>query len=88
MNEPLIKSYVYHNNECFFVSTINRESSAQLVYGHVFAETMAWNLEPDCFTRKDLIGQFEDRKNSIVVHTEVCEQLIKTGELLELELSK
>jgi hypothetical protein len=79
MGNKLIQSYVWHDDKCFFVSTINRESSAALAYGKIYAETMIWEYDYDKRERGELIGQDEDVENSIETHNEVCREIHKNG---------
>jgi len=82
MNEKLIQTYVRHNDQWFFVSTINRESSVPMEPGHIYAETLAWSIENDN-TRRDLVIQESDVANSIDTHIFVIEQLTKYGKINE-----
>ena len=79
INKKLAQTYVWHNDKAFFVSTINRECSSPLAYGHIYAETMVW--EWDCKTRKrgKLIGTDECSEDSILVHQGIVERIFDTG---------
>ena len=41
-DDRIIKTYVWHGDKCFFVSTINRESSAAILPALRYNETMVW----------------------------------------------
>ena len=45
MSEKQIQSYVWHKGECFFVSTIERDSSAMLNPGR-YNETFVYKCHP------------------------------------------
>lgn len=81
MSDKVIQSYVWHDGNCFFVSTINRESSSPLAYGHKYAETMVWEYNYQTSVRGELIGQSEDYANSTREHIKACLQLSETGAL-------
>lgn len=71
----MIQSHVWAPDErCYFVSSIDRESSAALAYGARYVETLVWRWERG--TRTDLIYTGEGPKE----HFRVCEFLMKHGE--------
>lgn len=75
----LIQSYVYYKDKVFFVSTINRQSSAIMSYGGEYAETIAFewdNIHKTCTT---IVGQDEDRAGSLATHLKVCDTLHSQG---------
>lgn len=80
MNDKLIQSYVWYQGRVFFVSTINRESSAMYCPG-VYAETMVWECDPaPPHKRKDaILHQDEAPQGSIHSHIDVCRRLALTG---------
>lgn len=78
MSDRIIKSYVWHGDECFFVSTLERDSSA-IEYPHRYNETMVWNYDWHKALRQELIHQDEDSKGSIRTHQRICEQLFFGG---------
>jgi len=67
------------NGKTFFVSTINRESSASLNYRSMYAETMVWEINPETRLRGAFVGQDEHAENSLYAHNRVCENLRKYG---------
>lgn len=78
-NASVIKSYVWHKDNCFFVSTIERNSSAMLMPGR-YNETMIW--EYDWKTAKrgemlDIIG--ETSTGSLREHFRICETINRLG---------
>ena len=79
MTKKLIQSYVWHNGKCFFISTINRESSALLAYGMMYAETMVWEYNYDTSERGKLIGEYSGSKGSLRCHFNICENLQEHG---------
>lgn len=76
-DERVIKSYVWHDNKCYFVSTINRDSSAP--YGGRYAETLVWEYDWDGRERGDLVGQTGGCEGTIVAHQWMCMLIFKTG---------
>lgn len=76
VSRTVIQSYVWQmgTERGYFVSTIDRESSAALAYGGRYLETMVWRFENK--TRTDLIysgSGFDD-------HFRVCKHLMRHGE--------
>ena len=59
-NKRLIKSYVWHEGKCFFVSTIERDSSC--MYPSRFVEVMVWVFDWDTDKRGELIHQSEENR--------------------------
>lgn len=82
-NKKLAQTYVWHNNEAFFVSTINRQSSASLAYGHIYAETLVWEWDSETRKRGKIIGQDECAEDSILAHQSMVKSLFKTGLCME-----
>lgn len=74
-SEPIIKSYVYSNGKCYFVSTINRQSSSPLAPEYIYAETMAWEYYPDRNERGKLVFQGGDGKGQIDEHIRICKSI-------------
>lgn len=83
MSTTLIQSYVMHGETCFFVSTINRASSAELAYGSTYAETLAWVVDVETKQRGDIVAQDEASTGSMKGHFRVCEKLAATGKFYE-----
>lgn len=84
-NKTLAQSYVWHNDKAFFVSTINRQCSASLAYGHVYAETLVWEWNPKTRTRGKMKGQDECAEGSIFAHQRMVKRIFNTG-LCETEV--
>lgn len=83
-NKSLIQSYVYFEDKCFYVSTINRRSSA-INNPCMFSETLVWACDRKTNERGALIGQEAGIKDSIKTHIKVCELILKTGKCEEEE---
>lgn len=80
MTSKLIQSYIWHDGKCFFVSTINRESSAMYSTCSCYAETMVWECDAITHQRKgSFIAQDEDSEDNISTHLKMCEKLNKFG---------
>ena len=81
-DKRLLKSFVWHNDQCFFVSTIKRTSSAAITSPPRYNETMAWEFDWDKDERGKWIVQ-TGCGGAIDQHYDVCEQLFQTGEYKE-----
>jgi len=82
-NTNLAKDFIAYKEKHFFVSTINRRSSAALAYGGLYAETMAWEWNPATNTRGSCVGQDASGEDSLMAHKRVCENL-RTHGVVEL----
>ena len=73
-NRPIWKSYVWHNEKCFFVSTIERnfDTSEGSVRGQ---ETLVWEYDWDKRERGELLHQ----AGHAVEHQQICRCLIAEG---------
>ena len=80
----VIQSYVWHGDKCFFVSTINRASSAYMCDG-MYTETMAWTFDISDETIGDEIVMASGPLGSIFQHIEMCKQLHETGTIEEIK---
>lgn len=85
MSQAIAQTYLYREGKCWFVSTINRVSSAALAMGATYAETMAWEFEPETKQRGPLVAQEEAPTDSLYAHIEVCESLHRHGVYPPLE---
>lgn len=75
-----IKSYVWHGDKCFFVSTIERDSSAATEPPpRRFNETLVWEYDWDSAERGMMLHQEGDGCSRITIHLEVCQQLYRNG---------
>lgn len=80
--QKLAQTYVWHGGKFgkrFFVSTINRKSSAVEAYGAMYAETMAWEWPEGAQARGPLVFQGECGAGSLLIHSWVVQELLKTG---------
>lgn len=79
---PQLKSYVWHGDQCFFVSTIERDSSACVEPPALrFLETMIWEFDWDASEKGELL--YQNGSQSLQQHLHLCETLHRTGELPE-----
>lgn len=79
-DQRVIKSYVWHGDNCFFVSTIERDSSAMLNPGR-YNETLVWRYDWDARKTTSLCYQRDCVRKSIRQHLAVCQELFDKGEL-------
>jgi hypothetical protein len=78
-SDALIQSYVRHGDKWFFVSTMNRESSALAAYGMVYAETLVWEWDAEKRERGRIVAQGEGGQDSIYAHLAMCKRIAETG---------
>lgn len=80
----LARDIVSHGDKQFFVSTIDRDSSA--MYGGCYAETMVWEWdsakEPG-HQRGELLAQDEASEGSLYGHKRMCNQFEQFGKAAE-----
>lgn len=85
MDDPVIsqpnvwKSYVWHDDQCFFVSTIRRVYDSAACGATIGMETLVWKYDFDAKQRGELIGHM----GGIVDHQRICRCLINDGEMLD-----
>lgn len=78
MSDPVIRSYIHAHGRVWFVSTIERDSSA--IYNPSrYHETCVWVMEGDA--RGDMIGTFGSDRGNLLMHFKVCENLYKNGDV-------
>lgn len=77
MSKPVIKTYIWHDGKCYFVSTIERDSSAMLGPRR-YNETIVWELG-ERNERGPILFQDEDNKVSIAVHQKLVDNIYKRG---------
>lgn len=77
-DKRLLKSYVWHGDRCYFVSTIERDSSAQVVPPSRYNETIAWEYDWDSQERGDMVAM-EGEGAACRQHFAVCRSLFTTG---------
>ena len=78
MSDKVIQSYVFHNEKRYFVSTIERDSSA-MAYPSRYNETIVWEWKEGEAERGEMLLQDEDIKGSIKKHLEICSNIYKNG---------
>ena len=66
----LEQTYIYKQGRAWFVSTINRASSV-VGYPDVYAETMAWRIDPETNERFEMVKQGESSKDSLSAHDRI-----------------
>ena len=75
MNDKrLLKSYVWHGDECFFVSTIERDAT-----GVRITETIAWEYDYPLRARRKQVAEVGGRGDGFIQHLSVCRELFETG---------
>ena len=74
----LIKSYVWHGEECFFVSTITRDSSAMLGPRR-FSETIVWKFNWMNNEQGEQVSMHSGSPDTYFTHLQVCQFLHDTG---------
>ena len=78
----VIKSYVWHGDKCFFVSTIERDSSACLPPPLPrYNETLVWGYDWETSERSEHILYQGFAYHGIDEHQRICLALFKTGEV-------
>jgi hypothetical protein len=75
---PIWKSYVYHGDKCFFVSTIDRTYETYAGYTRG-CETLVWEYDDIKRERGEMIGHM----GSVVDHQRICRCLIAEGVMLD-----
>ena len=76
-----LKSYVWHKEKCFFISTIERDSSAMAGLPLPrFYETMAWVYDWD-FRERGIIVAQEGDGGAFEQHYRICKELCDSGEV-------
>lgn len=78
-SDTIAQTHVKHGDKWFFVSTINRESSAEFDPERIFAETIVWTWNPETRKRGELIYTDGSYKDSIYVHQATVERCFYTG---------
>jgi hypothetical protein len=72
-----MKSFVWHGDNCFFVSTINRDSSS--IYGGRFAETIVWDYDWDKKERGTILHSDSAGEDSVSTHLRIAKAIRETG---------
>lgn len=81
-NKKVIQSFVYHCEKCFFVSTIERDSSAVLAPGR-YNETIVWEYDDEKRERGAMLYTGGCITGSIRTHIEICKTIYDTGKMPE-----
>lgn len=79
-NDRVIKTYVWHGEKCFFVSTIERNSSAAAAPGTRYNETIVWEFDWEKNERRLMVFQTSCAPGSIVAHQRTVEAIHDVGE--------
>lgn len=77
-DDRMIKTYVWHGDKCFFVSTISRDSSAMLGPSR-YNETLVWEYDWEKAERGQMLWQDEASVGSIRTHQLIVEFLFRHG---------
>lgn len=80
----VLKTYVWHGDQCYFVSTIIRDSSAFVSPAPRYAETIAWEFGWSTNTRGKMIAMDGDGA-AFAQHMRMVERLHRTGRVEESE---
>lgn len=78
-DERQIKTYVWHKEKCFFVSTIERDCSALHAPHLRYNETIVWAFDWEKQERGELLLTDGAMKGSIRVHQKICERIYEIG---------
>lgn len=78
-NDRVIKTYVWHDGKCFFVSTIERDSSAA-GGPQRYNETIVWEFDWEKNERRLMVFQTSCAPGSIVAHQRTVEAIHDVGE--------
>lgn len=79
LDRRVIKSFVWHGDKCFFVSTIERDSSAPILPTPRYNETLIWEYDWEKKERLLLIYQGDDMRGSISKHLCWCSAIHRDG---------
>ncbi len=79
MTKILCTSYVWHDDKCFKVNTINRPSGIFDYPEACHSETIVWVWYPVKNMAGEFIWQAEDISGSINTHLKICGMLHDTG---------
>lgn len=76
----VLKSYVWHGDKCYFVSTIERDSSACTEPpARRYNETIVWDYDWTKDARGELLGMAGDGRGMIDVHLEIIRRIFREG---------
>ena len=77
-DERKLKSFIFRGDDCFYVSTIERDSSAAVSPPPRFFETIAWDYEWELQARGGQVA-ITGYGPAFEQHSKVCEQLFRNG---------
>lgn len=77
-DDRMIKTYVWHGDKCFFVSTIGRNSSAMFGPSR-YNETIVWEYDWEKAERGQILHQDEDSIGRIQTHQRIVDSLFQRG---------
>lgn len=80
-SKPVIQSYVYFEDKCFMVSTIERASSG--IDRGRFNETIVWNWDKEKRERTEMIYQDAGPRGSLKKHFAICQEFYQAGKMPE-----
>lgn len=83
LGKALKQEVVQFEDKFFWVSTINRQSSAIAVAGVEYAETMVFKTDAAGTARDGIVGQGEHARDSLFTHDLIVERLKRTGKVEE-----
>ncbi len=84
MSDKIIQSYVFGDNQAWFISTINREYDIPAAGGTIHGtETLVWEWSPATRRCGKLIDMTEGAINE---HLEICKALRETGKIPERDI--
>jgi len=84
MSNLIAYTIVQRNGKHYYISTINRESSASGAYGRMYAETMVWEWDNVLRERGEFIGQGEASCDSLFTHLDFVQRMHRDG-VLEID---
>jgi len=76
-DKKIIQSFVWYKDKRYFVSTIERDSSADLGPRR-YNETIVWEWAENK-NRGEMLTQESDSQGSIKMHNEICLKLYNNG---------
>ena len=79
----LVQSQVFFKDKEFFVSTINRDSSAVESYGGSYAETIVWEAPLSPSEQPRIVAQGESCRDSVKTHCKFVSDLLEFGRISE-----
>lgn len=81
MITKVAQSYIFNEDRLFFVSTVNRQSSAMITNPPWYSETFVWELDSNNPTDTgNLVHESSSCLNDITNHFNICMQFFKNGE--------